>query len=85
MNWIENNLPQRDSIYKEDASERQTQLTKPLGSLGELENIAIRIADIQQTKFPSVDKTSIVIFAADHGIVEEDVSAFHKKSRHKWS
>ena len=76
LNWIENNLPQRDSIYKEDASERQTQLTKPLGSLGELENIAIRIADIQQTKSPSVDKTSIVIFAADHGIVEEGVSAF---------
>jgi nicotinate-nucleotide--dimethylbenzimidazole phosphoribosyltransferase len=58
------------------ASERQTQLTKPLGSLGTLEECAIRIADIQQTETPSVEQISIAIFAADHGVVEEGISAF---------
>ncbi len=76
MNWINNPCSLRDVIFKEKARERQTQLTKPLGSLGTLENIAIRIADIQQTETPSVEKIAITIFAADHGVVEEGVSAF---------
>lgn len=76
MNWINNPCPLRDGFFKEKASERQTQLTKPLGSLGALENMAIRLADIQQTDTPSVEHIAIAIFAADHGVVEEGVSAF---------
>jgi len=76
LNWINNPCPQRDEQLAALATERQTQLTKPLGSLGELENIAIRIADIQQTDSPSVEHIAIAIFAADHGVVEEGVSAF---------
>ena len=76
MNWINNPCLQRDEQFAALATERQTQLTKPLGSLGELENIAIRIADIQQTDSPSVEHIAIAIFAADHGVVEEGVSAF---------
>jgi len=76
LNWINNPCPQRDKQFKSHANERQTQLTKPLGSLGALEDIAIRIADIQQTEAPSVEQVTIAIFAADHGVVEEGVSAF---------
>ncbi len=76
MNWIKSPCPQHDNSIKERAAERQTQLTKPLGSLGELEHIAIRIADIQQTNTPSAENIAITIFAADHGVVDEGVSAF---------
>jgi len=76
VTWITSPCPQKDNSFKANAAERQTQLTKPLGSLGELENIAIRIADIQQTDAPSAEKIAITIFAADHGVVEEGVSAF---------
>lgn len=76
MNWINNPCFVRETTFKEKAEERQTQLTKPLGSLGVLEECAIRLADIQQTDTPSVNKISIAIFAADHGIVEEGISAF---------
>ncbi|GAA0424152.1 nicotinate-nucleotide--dimethylbenzimidazole phosphoribosyltransferase [Cocleimonas flava] len=76
MNWITTPCLNRDSQYKEYAIERQSQLTKPPGSLGELENIAIRLADLQQTKIPSASDISIAVFAADHGIAKEGVSAF---------
>lgn len=50
--------------------------TKPQGSLGVLEFIAHRIGLIQQTPSPRIDRTAIVVFAADHGIVAENISAF---------
>jgi nicotinate-nucleotide--dimethylbenzimidazole phosphoribosyltransferase len=62
-------------IFKQ-ASERQHQLTKPLGSLGKLESLAIRIAAMQGSLSPNLDKINITIFVADHGIAEEGVSAF---------
>lgn len=58
------------------AKRRQNSLTKPDGSLGLLEKIAIDLAAMQSTEQPVVDRISIHIFAADHGIVEESVSAF---------
>ena len=76
MNWINNPCPQREPSFKDKALERQTQLTKPLGSLGMLEQIAVRLADCQQSEKPSADNVSISIFAGDHGIAEEGVSAF---------
>lgn len=76
MNWIYNDIAPRDAQFKARAIERQTQLTKPPGSLGVLEELAIRLADCQQTDTPSVDKIHIAVFAADHGVAAEGVSAF---------
>lgn len=58
------------------AATRQGLLTKPPGSLGRLEDIAIRLAGMLGTERPQVDKVHISIFAGDHGIAAEGVSAF---------
>lgn len=55
---------------------RQERLTKPPGSLGRLEELAVRLATMQSSQAPEVDSVTICIFAADHGIVEDGVSAF---------
>lgn len=54
-------------------------LTKPKGSLGRLEEIALQIALTQQTLTPALHKPQNIIFAADHGIVDEGVSLSPKE------
>lgn len=74
--WLNNPIKKTDNYISRKASERQDQLTKPPGSLGKLESLAIRIAAMQGRVCPELDKINITIFAADHGIAEEGVSAF---------
>lgn len=54
-------------------------LTKPKGSLGKLETLAFRICRIQQTLSPKLTKPHNILFAADHGIVEEGVTVSPKE------
>ncbi|MBN2039081.1 MAG: nicotinate-nucleotide--dimethylbenzimidazole phosphoribosyltransferase [Spirochaetes bacterium] len=49
---------------------------KPLGALGKLEDLAVKISVIQKTLKPVINKKNIFVFAADHGITEEGVSAY---------
>lgn len=58
------------------AAQHQNQLTKPPGSLGKLEALAIQLASLQESKSPKIENILIRIFAADHGVVDEGVSAF---------
>jgi nicotinate-nucleotide--dimethylbenzimidazole phosphoribosyltransferase len=54
-------------------------LTKPKGSLGRLEEFARRYCAIRREERPKIDKKVIVVLAADHGITEENVSAYPKE------
>ena len=76
MEWINAPLASLQEAMQTAALERQGQLTKPPGSLGELEAMAVRLAAMQGVEKPSVDKAQIVVFAGDHGVTEEGVSAF---------
>jgi len=51
-------------------------LTKPVGSLGRLEELGIRYVAIKGAPFQRVEKKCIYLFAGDHGVVEENVSAY---------
>lgn len=61
---------------REQAMVLQQQLTKPAGSLGQLEALAVQLAGLQGRVKPRVDHLWIAIFAGDHGVVAEGVSAF---------
>ncbi|MDD5241095.1 MAG: nicotinate-nucleotide--dimethylbenzimidazole phosphoribosyltransferase [Sulfuricella sp.] len=74
--WLNKSAQVINPVVLEAAKVRQMQLTKPPGSLGYLEEAAIRLAAMQGTQQPVLDKVRIVVFAADHGIAEEGVSAF---------
>ena len=65
-----------DPAAEAAARARQDQLTKPRGALGELEAVAIRLAGLQGRVLPALDHLAIALFAGDHGVVEEGVSAF---------
>lgn len=74
--WLNDPVVQPDQTLIGIATERQKQLTKPAGSLGELEALAIRLAALQGREFPRVDKVWITVFAGDHGVAASGVSAF---------
>ena len=61
------------------AAARLDNLTKPPGSLGRLEEFAQRLVAIQATENPKIDRKIIFVFAADHGVTDENVSAFPKE------
>ncbi len=68
-----------DEKLLDEAQARLDNKTKPLGSLGRLEEFARRFVAISGTVTPSAQKKVIFIFAGDHGVVEEGVSAFPKE------
>ena len=74
--WIMEEVASIDKMAQESAEQRQAILTKPAGSLGVLERLAIQFAGWQGVCKPQLDKVHISIFAADHGVAEEGVSAF---------
>jgi len=65
-----------DPSWRARAQERLDQLTKPRGSLGRLEDLAAWYVTVREEMFPTINKKVVVIFAGDHGVVAEGVSAY---------
>jgi nicotinate-nucleotide--dimethylbenzimidazole phosphoribosyltransferase len=65
-----------DELFFKKAQDRWDNLIKPQGSLGCLETIVSRICAITRTSMPEVKSKRLLVFAADHGIVAEGVSAY---------
>lgn len=65
-----------DATVMAAARARQAQLTKPAGSLGRLEALAIQMAGISGQEQPSLAYKAIVVMAGDHGVTAEGVSAY---------
>lgn len=76
MNWWLETVQQPDLDTKQQAEQHQHQLTKPTGALGDLELIAVKLASLQSNAHPQVSHPWITIFAGDHGVVEENISAY---------
>ncbi|MBK8535329.1 MAG: nicotinate-nucleotide--dimethylbenzimidazole phosphoribosyltransferase [Candidatus Competibacteraceae bacterium] len=74
--WFDPPIAAPDAAVRAVARERQAQLTKPPGSLGRLEDLGMTLAAMQDTQHPRIDKLWITVFAGDHGVVAEGVSAF---------
>lgn len=74
--WLEKPARPTNSKTRRAALARQSQLTKPPGALSQLEEIAVQLAAMQGSEKPTADKINIVVFAADHGIAVEGISAF---------
>ncbi|MCK9468301.1 MAG: nicotinate-nucleotide--dimethylbenzimidazole phosphoribosyltransferase [Porticoccaceae bacterium] len=74
--WLNQPPTPPSQAARETARQRQQQLTKPPGSLGRLEQLAVDFAGWQGTPLPRLERVRIRVFAADHGIAAEGVSAF---------
>src|SRR5579871_1796292 len=69
-------MPAPDEAALARAKARQGELTKPAGSLGRLEDIAVFVAGWQGGERPHVDNPLVAVFAGNHGVVAKGVSPF---------
>ena len=76
LEWLNDPVGQLDRAAMAAARTHQGQLTKPPGALGRLEDIAIRLAGLRGTPRPVVSDVHINVFAGDHGVAAQGVSAF---------
>ena len=67
--------PLSDSLLAE-ATVKIDEKAKPLGALGRIEDVAVRMSLIQNTLHPTIRQKNLFVFAGDHGITEEGVSAY---------
>lgn len=69
-------LPAGDDAAAAAVASRQDTLTKPQGSLGRLEEIAAWLARWQRRAMPKLDRVKVFVFAGNHGVTAQGVSAF---------
>ena len=68
-----------DSSLMKQVQARLDSLTKPRGSLGKLEELAKQIVSITANLSPRIEKKAIIVMTADHGVVEEGISAYPRE------
>jgi nicotinate-nucleotide--dimethylbenzimidazole phosphoribosyltransferase len=73
---LEKPLPKPDTAIRQAAQRKIDRKTKPLGSLGVLEKVAVRLASLQQSLEPRLARKRICVFAGTHGVTAEGVSAY---------
>jgi len=73
------NVRPLDRAFESAAQQRLDSLTKPQGSLGKLEELARRMAVIQRKIPPRLGRKLLFVFAADHGVAAQGVSAYPKQ------
>ncbi|MFB6214511.1 MAG: nicotinate-nucleotide--dimethylbenzimidazole phosphoribosyltransferase, partial [Candidatus Bipolaricaulia bacterium] len=73
---LEVRIDEVNSEIRNKAYRRMNNLTKPKGSLGKLEDLAIKIAGIRGELDPPMGKRYSLVFAGDHGVTAEGVSAY---------
>ena len=76
ITWLNDAVKQWDQKSLDAAQEHQAQLTKPPGALGRLEDLAVNLAAMQGRVKPELENIYICVFAGDHGVTEENISAF---------
>jgi nicotinate-nucleotide--dimethylbenzimidazole phosphoribosyltransferase len=76
LNDLVSQIRPLDPAWLARARERLDSLTKPPGSLGRLEELAARYVAIREETFPPLERKRVVVFAGDHGVVAEGVSAY---------
>ncbi len=69
-------LPGGDQQFADMAAHRQQNLTKPPGSLGRLEELAIWLAQWQGREKPLLERVTVAVFAGNHGVAARGVSAY---------
>ena len=71
-----NNLTIPNRNFHELALKRQSILSKPMGSLGRLEELACFMATWQETERPKSDKAQVLVFAGNHGACDQGINPF---------
>ncbi len=66
----------RNPVLTQSLQHKLDNKTKPLGSLGRLEALALQLGQILDTETPALEQPQMVVFAADHGLAARGVSAF---------
>jgi len=69
-------LPGGDRRFADIAAQRQQNLTKPPGSLGRLEELAIWLAQWQGCEMPRLERVTIAVFVGNHGVAARGISAY---------
>ncbi len=68
-----------DDRYRRLAQQHLDSLTKPLGSLGRLEEVAAQYVAWREQEHPVIERKAVYVFAGDHGITDEGVSAYPRE------
>lgn len=76
MQWWQAACQAPDESARQAAHLRDAQLTKPAGALGRVEALVPQLAALQRRERPRLERLWITIFAGDHGVAEEGISAY---------